>query len=475
MLMMMMKETISEFIKPQTNLTFFLAFLLIATLFLMKNSISSYSQNNLHPNPSSIKPLPGPKGLPIIGNLLSIPSQRPWIKLTEWSQEFGPIYRLKLGFTTLVVISSPAIAIELLEKRSSIYSSRPRHIMTSEHVSRGLRMTFMPYNDLWRRERKLLHQLTQPRVASTYEPIQLQESAQLVLDLINHPTQHWSHALRYAGSTVLQIAFNRRALNHQDSAIIRMRKCNEEMVRTVVPGAYLVDSLPILNHLPHFLSPWKRHASNLFNSTFNLFSELYREVDLKNGTDCLLKDEYGLSDEESIFLAGAMFGAGSDTTADVIETFIFCMTLYPELAKKAQIELDEIVGQERLPDFEDQEKLKYCQALIREVMRWRTVIAGGLAHMVTEDDVYEGYQISKGSSILANHWALHLDPETYDDPERFNPDRFLDPQTKELIGTQWSEKGHHSFGFGRRICPGIHIAERSVYITSIRILWSIEV
>lgn len=476
-----MEETILKTIKPEpNNPLFLLCIILIASLFIFQKPLSYYYQKILHPNQTSpIKPLPGPKGLPIIGNLLSIPRKTPWIKLTEWSREFGPIYRLNLGFTTLIVISSPAIAIELLEKRSSIYSSRPRHIMTSEHVSRGLRMTFMPYNDLWRRERKLLNQLTQPRVASTYEPIQLQESAQLALDLINHPTQHWAHALRYAGSTVLQIAFNRRALSNKDPYITRMRACNAQMVRTAVPGAYLVDSIPILNYLPSFLSPWKSYASNLFHQTLNLFSELYDQVDL-NGANCFVKrieelrKEYDLNKEESVFLAGAMFGAGSDTTSDVIETFIFIMTLYPEIAKKAQVELDEIVGKERLPDFKDQERLIYCQAVIREVMRWRTVIPGGLAHMVTEDDVYEGYQIPKGSSVLANHWALHLDPETYDHPEKFNPDRFLDPKTKELIGSKWSEKGHHSFGFGRRICPGIHIAERSVYITSIRMLWSLE-
>lgn len=80
--------------------------------------------------------------------------------------------------------------------------------------------------------------------------------------------------------------------------------------------------------------------------------------------------------------------------------------------------------------------------------------------MVTEEDVYENFRIPKGASVLANHWALHRDPTTYTEPERFIPERFIDASTQELVGTQWSDRGHHTFGFGRRICPGLSIAER---------------
>lgn len=103
------------------------------------------------------------------------------------------MYTLKLGRTNMLVIGRAEPAIDLLDKRSAKYSSRARLIMTSELVSRGLRMTFMPYSDLWRRERRLLHQLTSPAASSTYEPIQEQESTQIVLDMLNDPENHWGH------------------------------------------------------------------------------------------------------------------------------------------------------------------------------------------------------------------------------------------------------------------------------------------
>lgn len=158
---------------------------------------------------------PGPRGLPIVGNLWQLPQKRPWVKMEEWTREFGvfalplsptdpanfflyagPIYTLRLGLSTVIVVGRASVALELLDKRSAIYSSRPRMIMTSELVSRGLRMTFMPYGDLWRKQRKLLHQLTSPKAASTYEPIQDMESAALVRDMLRTPEKMWGHAQR---------------------------------------------------------------------------------------------------------------------------------------------------------------------------------------------------------------------------------------------------------------------------------------
>jgi hypothetical protein len=211
---------------------------------------------------------PGPPGLPVVGNILDIPKSRPWVKFAEWTEKYGelrggvfpesslyqranranvpagPMYTLKLGRTNMLVIGRAEPAIDLLDKRSAKYSSRARLIMTSELVSRGLRMTFMPYSDLWRRERRLLHQLTSPAASSTYEPIQEQESTQIVLDMLNDPENHWGHCQvrrwhtffsfrsrpltgstrlqRYAGSTIMQIAFNKRAPTCKDPAITRV-------------------------------------------------------------------------------------------------------------------------------------------------------------------------------------------------------------------------------------------------------------
>ncbi|KAK4047662.1 hypothetical protein OIO90_006091 [Microbotryomycetes sp. JL221] len=425
------------------------------------------------------KPLPGPKGVPLFGNMFDLPKSRPWVKMEEWTRQYGPIYKLKLGRREMIVLGRADVALALLDKRSAIYSSRPRMIMTGELVSRNLRMTFMPYGDLWRRQRKLLHQLTSPKAASSYEPIQEQESAQIVRDMIKTPKNYWGHCQRYAGSTIMQVGFNKRAATPNHHAITEMRAVNEEMTKTAVAGRYIVDSLPFLNYLPKPLAPWKQEADALFDKTLTLFSKYFNEVrdNVANGDDthCFTKEilrqqsSYGLKDEEAIFLAGAMFGAGSDTTSDGISTFLLTMVAHPHVLKRAQEELDTVVGQTRMPDFTDQSDLIYCNAIVKEVLRWRTIIAGGLAHSTTEDDVFEGYFIPKGTTVLANHWSIHLDPELYPEPTKFNPDRFIDSNG------QLNDLKHFAFGFGRRICPGMHIAERSLFIVFSRLMWACNI
>jgi hypothetical protein len=221
--------------------------------------------------------------------------------------------------------------------------------------------------------------------------------------------------------------------------------------------------------------------------------QVYREVKSGSDVNCFAKtilenkDKYGMTGDEATFLAGAMYGAGSDTvsspqstlpthlltplqTADMISTAIMTFTKYPALVARAQAELDTVVGRDRLPDFADEADLVYCSALVREIMRWRTVIAGGLAHASIKDDFYEGeshtricglfadaffagYHIPAGTTLIPNHWSIHLDPKLYPDPETCNPDRFI--RDGKLVGTAQSDRGHHSYGFGRRICPGM--------------------
>lgn len=120
------------------------------------------------------------------------------------------------------------------------------------------------------------------------------------------------------------------------------------------------------------------------------------------------------------------------------------MTQHGEVLRRAQEELDSVIGRDRMPDFVDEDSLPYCNAVVRETMRWRSVIAGGLAHMTTEDDVYDGYIIPKGTTVLANHWALHHDPAIYPEPMSFKPERFI--RNGKVVGTQWSDIGHHGVG-----------------------------
>jgi cytochrome P450 len=159
-------------------------------------------------------------------------------------------------------------------------------------------------------------------------------------------------------------------------------------------------------------------------------------------------------------------------------SFMLAMVHHPEWQRRLQQEIDAVVGNSRLPNFDDIPRLPTVRAIIKETLRWRPVTAGGVPHQLIKDDVYVGTFLPAGTSIHANQWAIHRDPALYPDPENFRPERWLEPSwpTYREPLTQFPNLQNFSaFGFGRRICPGQAIAERSLNIAVARVAWGCTV
>ena len=159
-------------------------------------------------------------------------------------------------------------------------------------------------------------------------------------------------------------------------------------------------------------------------------------------------------------------------------SWVLCMVLHPAEYKKLQQEVDSVVDDKRLPEFEDLSKLPRVRAVVKETLRWRPVTAGGLPHYSTKDDIYEGMFIPAGTNIHPNQWAIHRDPSLYPEPETFLPARWLEPSYptyREPLTQHPTTTNYSAFGFGRRICPGQHIADRSLDILVARIAWACDI
>ncbi|KAH8978633.1 cytochrome P450 [Lactarius akahatsu] len=165
------------------------------------------------------------------------------------------------------------------------------------------------------------------------------------------------------------------------------------------------------------------------------------------------------STEDDIWVARAipasLYLGGADTTVSALQTFTLAMILYPEVQRKAQAEIDRVVGNSRLPDFSDQDALPYVQAVLKEVSRWHPVTPLGAPRKVIVSDVYEGYYIPAGSIIIPNVWGMMHDPAVFAEPDRFHPERWLSPDAPAFPNPV--------FGFGARQCPGRVLARASVW------------
>ncbi|KAK7695629.1 hypothetical protein QCA50_000265 [Cerrena zonata] len=159
----------------------------------------------------------------------------------------------------------------------------------------------------------------------------------------------------------------------------------------------------------------------------------------------LLEDEkFTPQDEHRIkWTALAIYGGGGDTTVSAVYSFFLARTLYPEPMRKAQKEIDEVIGRDRLPTLADWERLPYVNALVKEVLRFNPVANLCIPHKTTHDNIYAGYFVPKGSAVIANIWAFLHDPDIYPEPFKFIPERFLGPNPQR-------DPREFAFGHGRR-------------------------
>ncbi|KAL4932108.1 cytochrome P450 [Aspergillus undulatus] len=454
---------------------------------------------------------PGPPPLPLIGNKLQLPSTQPWIKFREWSEQYGPIYTIWLGRRPTIVISDPTIASELLEKRSSKYSTRPRFVTMGEIYWDMASILVQPYSKEWLARRKLLHSALTPRALENYKALQEAESARLCFQLLNGADEFEALFDRLTASIVFAISYGHR-VDDMRSPVVRQRLEFMQYASSLnVPGAYLVESFPALKYLPDWVAPWKaeikRRGRIEAQANMNLVRVVEQDLESEKEppgvwvfnslTKQLLENRkiepgsFPLSERNFSYIPASLFGAGSDTTASTLCSAMLAIVTTPTASQIAQAELDSVVGPDRLPVFNDISDLPYIRALCKEVLRWRPVaVLGGTPHASSEDDTYRGYYIPKGTVILGNSWAINLNPEYYPNPDEFNPLRFLDvdphslpylPETYLASNTPEpgfahpSKSGHSSFGWGRRICPGADLATNTLLITLSRLLWAYDI
>jgi cytochrome P450 len=358
-----------------------------------------------------------------------------------------------------------------------------------------------PYGKEWSVRRKLLHQALTPKALKLYKPVQTAEASRLCQQLLDNPAD-WEKLLeRFTSSIVFCVAYGHR-IDSLNANVIRQRfKFMHVAASLNVPGKYLVESFPVLKHVPDALAPWKADikargreeaAANmgLVNVVRSDLARAKSQGDDIPDSLCKLllelreKEHIPLSDRNFSYIPASLFGAGSDTTASTLCTAFLALVTHPETLHAAHSELDIVVGTDRSPTFEDEAALPYIRALVKEVLRWRPVaVLGGTPHASTEDDRYEGYYIPSGTTVLGNSWAINLNEEYYPNPHQFDPTRFLDEALAErskaptpLTGKPHPAKsGHSSFGWGRRICPGANLAENSLYIALAKILWAFDI
>ncbi|KAK4946333.1 hypothetical protein LTR10_014531 [Elasticomyces elasticus] len=321
-------------------------------------------------------------------------------------------------------------------------------------------------------------------------PVQEGEAV-LTIAAIAHDSEIFVDELhRYSLSVARSIAFGKRVCSPTDPFAIQVKTLMEHFGAAMTPGKYLFEAIPSPRLLPRFMQPWLSELEHIrdYENNFSLhnYRDALAEAEKHRDRPCIAREirkeatETGehIDDLQAATTCMEILGAGSDTTAtSLLFTILACLS-HPEAQQKAHEELDRVIGHDRFPTWEDEPNLPYIRAIITEQHRWRTIAPMSFAHWSEQEDTLNGYRIPKNAVVRVNTWAIHMDPVRYPDPTSFRPERFLCHKLSASAYANSSETGardHFSYGGGKRMCVGLHLAERSLFVMTSRLLHAFDV
>ncbi|RVW68067.1 Cytochrome P450 83B1 [Vitis vinifera] len=430
---------------------------------------------------------PGPPGLPFIGNLHQMDNSAPHRYLWQLSKQYGPLMSLRLGFVPTIVVSSAKIAKEVMKTQDLEFASRPSLIGQQRLSYNGLDLAFSPYNDYWREMRKIcvLHLFTLKRVKS-YTSIREYEVSQMIEKISKLASAskliNLSEALMFLTSTIIcRVAFGKR---YEGEGCERSRfhgLLND--AQAMLGSFFFSDHFPLMGWLDKLTGLTAR-----LEKTFREMDLFYQEIieehlkpdrkkqELEDITDVLIglrKDNDFAIDITWDHIKGVLmniFLGGTDTGAATVTWVMTALMKNPRVMKKAQEEVRNTFGKKGFIGEDDVEKLPYLKAVVKETMRLLPSVPLLVPRETLQKCSLDGYEIPPKTLVFVNAWAIGRDPEAWENPEEFMPERFL--------GSSVDFRGQHykliPFGAGRRVCPGLHIGVVTVELTLANLLHSFD-
>ncbi|NWX02474.1 CP1A4 protein, partial [Caloenas nicobarica] len=447
--------------------------------------------------PQGLKSPPGPRGFPILGNVLEL-RKDPHLVLTRLSQKYGDVMEVRIGTRHVLVLSGLDTIRQALVKQGEDFMGRP-DLYSFQYISNGQSLAFSPDSgEVWKALRKLAQNALKtfsiapsPTSSSTclLEEHVSKEAEYLVSKFLQLMEEEKRFDLdQYlvvsVANVICAMCFGKR-YDHNDQELLKVANLSNEFGEVAGSGNP-ADFIPVLRYLPNHAM---KHFKDI-NKRFSIFvekivQEHYISFDkghIRDISDSLIEhcqEKSGgedacipISNERIIGIVSDLFGAGFDTVATALSWSLMYVALYPNIQKKIQDELDQTIGWERRPRLSDRGSLPYAEAFILEMFRHSSFLPFTIPHSTTKATALNGYYIPKGTCVFINQWQVNHDEKLWKDPSTFNPERFLNATGTEINRTE-SDKVL-TFGLGKRRCIGESIGRWEVFLFLTILLQQLE-
>jgi len=431
--------------------------------------------------------LPGPPiWFPVLGHLYYFLIRPPAVAIMDLAKKYGPMYYVELGLVKTIIISDYAIAKEALVSKGRIYSSRPKMHLFSIATGNQRSLAASPYNDHWKKLRKQAQRLFSNANIGDMDLLVDNETSKLAYTCLEAAEKNITFCpiqsfYNLTMNVILMRTFGRVYSDVHDPEFVEISKRIDEIFKLIPVGA-ISDMFPPLQHFPNY-NAWKlmkktelfhtfiMHQMNLVRKeiTYETENKVEKTAKPSFAKELLLNmTKENLTDENVKLFLADMVLAGVDTTASTLGFAIPILINHPHVQDLVFEEIENFLERKRLPQWSDQDNLPYTCATIKEIVRYNPVGLLAMPHENMEDDVLAGHFIPKGTQVIFNvtgiNQSMYKDQPDY---QSFNPGRFAHDEhvTAEL------NKGVFTFSDGRRVCPGVPLAQRELFSSLSKLLY----
>ncbi|KAM3930492.1 cytochrome P450 2C29-like [Leptodactylus fuscus] len=416
---------------------------------------------------------PGPKPLPIIGNIHIIDIGKPHKTFVELAKEYGPVFSIQFGNAKSIVLCGYDTIKEALITHGDLFAERP-HTPLFSTTSKGHGIVFST-GENWKVMRRFtLSTLRDYGMGKrTIEDRITEETECLVQKIGSFKGKPFSDVTCiYAAVTniIVSILLNKR-YDYEDPTLLRlMRSVNENVKLLSSPWVVLYNCYPSLaKWLPGAHNKIFENTKEFYEFIKATFTEYKKELDVndqRNLIDAFLaKQQEGKPESTQYYhndnltsLVGDLFGAGMETTSTTLRWAILLMMKYPEIQQKVQSEIEQVIGSAQ-PQMEHRKQMPYTDAVIHEVQRFGDIAPVAVPHSTPRDITFRGYCIPKGVTVIPLvHSALN-DKAYFEKPDEFYPEHFLDS-----AGNFKKNEAFIPFSIGKRSCAGETLAKMEIFL-----------